>query len=101
MPPQYALLNEQPSPADYTERVVGLVAALEQSSPASPAGEAALCAEGITHVYIGQGQGQVGWGGQSLLSLDALRASPAFTLVYQRDLVSIFAFSRASCGTGA
>jgi hypothetical protein len=68
MPPQYALLNEAPAESGYSQRVVDLVAHLEEHSPASPEGLARLCEWGITHVYIGQGQGKVGAGGGPTLS---------------------------------
>jgi hypothetical protein len=97
MPPQYALANERPDPPDYTRRVVELVHTLKASPPASAAGMAALCAEGITHVYHGQGQGQVGTVAAPLFSPADLDASPHFALVYAADRVRIYAFDRAVC----
>jgi hypothetical protein len=97
MPPQYALLNEAPEPPDYSRRVTELVAALEENSPASAQGLALLCAYGITHVYIGQGQGLVGAGAVQLFAPDDFINSPAFRQVYQQDGVTIFALEEGIC----
>jgi hypothetical protein len=98
MPPQYALIQETPADPDYTRRVVDLVARLETTSPASPEGIAALCEWGITHVYIGQGQGKVGAGARQLFSPDALIASPDFDALYRQDRVHVFALHPQACG---
>ena len=100
MPPQYALLNEVPADAQYTQRIVNLVAYLETTSPVSPEGVQMLCNWGITHVYIGQGQGEVGVGAVQLFSPDVLAASPVFSQVYQQDRVYVFALNPQACGAG-
>ena len=100
MPPQYALLNEAPADAEYTRRVVDLVACLETTSPGSLDGIQLLCDWDITHVYIGQGQGKVGTGVVQLFSPDALATSPVFSKVYQRDRVCILALNPQACGVG-
>jgi len=97
MPPQYALLNERPIDADYTRKVVELVAGLEANSPASPEGMRLLCEQGITHVYIGQRQGTVGFAAPQLFAPDDFAPQPAFDLVYREDRVYVFAFDRATC----
>jgi hypothetical protein len=101
MPPQYALSNEEPSPPDYTARLLEFYGQLRETPPPSPEGLRLICEWGITHVYNGQGQGQVGFGADTLFSVDELRASPYFDQVYRQDRVSIFAFDRASCPTVA
>ena len=98
MPPQYALMNELPAEPTYSQRVVDLVARLETTSPASSEGIRLLCDWGITHVYIGQGQGNVGAGVRQLFSPTALMNSPAFSLVYHLDRVYIFALDPQACG---
>jgi hypothetical protein len=98
MPPQYALVQEAPTDPDYTRRVVDLVARLETTLPASPEGIAALCEWGITHVYVGQGQGKVGAGARQLFSPDALMTSSDFDVVYQQDRVHVFALHPQACG---
>jgi hypothetical protein len=97
LPPQYALANERPDPPDYTERVVALVHTLKATPATTPAGMAALCAEGITHIYNGQDQGGVGVTARPLFTPAELDASPHFTRQYAADRVSIYSFDRAAC----
>ena len=101
MPPQYALVNEVPADANYTQRVVDLVARLEAASPASPEWIQPLCDWGVTHVYVGQGQGKVGAGVVQLFSPAALASSPAFSTVYHQDRVHIFALNPQACQAGS
>ncbi|MGQ9804377.1 MAG: hypothetical protein ACUVSH_11190, partial [Anaerolineae bacterium] len=98
MPPQYALLNEAPAEPLYSLQVVNLVAALESGPPTSPENLRQLCGWPISHVYIGQGQGQVGAGARQLFALAALDEDPAFEQVYHQDRVYIFALNPAVCG---
>jgi hypothetical protein len=98
MPPQYALLTEAPTEPGYSQEIVDLVTTLETNSPASPRGIQALCDWGITHVYIGQGQGEVGPEAVQLYSPTALAGSSAFSQVYRQDRVWIFALDPQSCG---
>jgi hypothetical protein len=85
----------------YSQRVVDLVAYLEEHSPASPEGLAQLCEWGITHVYIGQGQGKIGKvifaEAAQLFSPEVLANSPAFQLLYHQDRVWIFALNPEAC----
>ncbi len=97
MPPQYAMLNEISTPPDYTQRVVDLVAQLEKTSPTSPESLKVLCEWGFTHVYIGQGQGEVGIGVNQLFSPDELVPSPFFNLIYHHDRVHIFELNQQEC----
>lgn len=98
MPPQYALFNEMPADSDYNRRVVDLVAHLEAASPASSASVQLLCDWGITHVYVGQGQGEVGAGAVQLFAPEALEASASYQEVYHQDRVRVFAFDSQVCG---
>lgn len=97
MPPQYALSNEAPTTPDYSARLIRMYDQLQAAPPPSPAGLRLICEWGITHLYHGQGQGQVGFAADTLFSVDELRASPSFRQVYREDRVSIFAFDRAAC----
>jgi hypothetical protein len=63
---------------------------LQQVPASSPEGVRFLQSRGVTHVYIGQGQGKVGNSGEPLLDASALAASPAYRTVYHRDQVWIF-----------
>ena len=51
-----------------------------------------LCGAGITHVYLGQRQGQVGYGAQPLVPSSWLQNDPAFILVHQEDQAQIWEF---------
>lgn len=97
IPPQYAILNEKPSPPEYTRQVVKLLAELETTSPASPQGINLLCAQGITHVYIGQRQGRVGYAAAQLFSPQSLLNSADFDLIYHQDRVWIFKLEPQAC----
>lgn len=97
MPPQYALLNEVPSPPDYSRRVVEFVRGLEQAGPETAEGLRRLCAEGVSHVFVGQREGRVGSGVRQLFSTEGLSASPSFEPLYRRDRVAIFALRPEAC----
>jgi hypothetical protein len=100
LPCQYALLNERPADPEYTQRVVDLVARLETTSLATPEGVQLLCDWGITHVYVGQGQGKVGAGAAQLFSPVPLITSPVLDPVYRQDRVYVFALNPQACGAG-
>jgi len=53
-----------------------------------------LCRAGITHVYLGQRQGQVGYGAQPLVPSSWLQNNPAFLLIHQEDQAQIWEFDR-------
>jgi hypothetical protein len=97
MPPQYALFNERPSDPGYSNQVTALVSLLENQPAASPAGIAALCAQDVTHVYIGQRQGKVGADAHQLFAPQEFLESPSFRPVYHQDRVYIFALDPAAC----
>lgn len=97
MPPQYALMNERPIVSGYSQRVVELVVNLEEHRPGSQDGRKQLCDLGITHIYIGQGQGQVSLNRFQLFAPEDFLSSPYFELVYRQDRVYIFAHSLESC----
>ena len=97
MPPQYALLNERPEQGDYSKRVVGIVNEVAANRVADPQVLQILCAEGVTHVYVGQLQGQVGFGAGQLFSPQELAASDAFRELYHQDRVYVFALEPNVC----
>jgi len=101
IPPQYAVLNEEPSPSDYTQRAVELVAQLEKTSLNSPEGIRLMCLRGLTHVYIGQRQGRVGFDATQLFSPAELSDNAAFDLVYHTDRVYIFQLKPSACHPGS
>ncbi len=97
MPPQYAHLSEEPIVPGYSQALVELVTQLETVSAGSPEGLRTLCDWGFTHVYIGQGQGQVGFWATRLFSEQDLAGSPAFHRVYKQDRVSIYTLDPEAC----
>lgn len=102
IPPQYALLDEVPIQPGYTQQMIALVKALETTSPGSQEGLAAVCSEGISHVYIGQGQGGSVQRAMTrdyppLFSPQDLLESPAYHLLYHLDRVYIFALDPTAC----
>jgi hypothetical protein len=100
MPPQYALLNEEPYQPEYAKIVVDLVAELRRVGVTSSDGVRLLCQQGITHVYIGQGQGRIAVPPpEPMLPLSKLEASPYFAALYRQDKVGVFGFDRSVCAT--
>jgi hypothetical protein len=97
VPPQYALLNEKPDPKDYSQRVVALVNLLEKQPVTQSGSIAQLCQEGVSYIYIGQGQGEIGSGAHQLYSPQDLLASSAFRLEYRQDRVWIFSLNPKAC----
>ncbi len=98
MPPQYALLNEKPYTPEYNQAIVDLVLQLRQVGVTSPEGRQLLCQYGITHVYVGQGQGQIALPPpEPMLPIAELEASPHFSLLYRQDKVGVFAFNTQEC----
>jgi hypothetical protein len=98
MPPQYALLNEEPSQPDYPQRMTNLVMQLRQVGVTSPQGMRLLCQHGVTHVYVGQGQGRIALPPpRPMLSMGELESSPHFDVLYRQDKVGVFAFDTQVC----
>lgn len=96
LPPLYALI-ESPSEPGYVERAVGLVLGLQTTPVTTPNGQQVLCENGITHLYVGQGQGLVGNPGEALISAADVAVNPAFQKLYHQDRVWVFAFDRGVC----
>ena len=107
IPPQYALLAEQPNKPGYGDAVSQLIRELTTVSATTAEGHAAICdfPRPITHVYLGQQQGLVDKAlphptQKSMLVPDQLLQDPAFRLVYHEDQVMIFEFDRSVCTAG-
>jgi hypothetical protein len=98
MPPQYALYNEVETIPGYHQSLVRLVDTLDGYGPTTEVGVDALCRFGVTHVYIGQGQGQVALHELTpFLVPSDLLASPDFDLLYHQDRVWIFGVKDDAC----
>jgi len=87
LPPQYALANEKPQKSDYSNLVVNLTHTLENSSISSKETLELFCEWGITHIYIGQNQGQIGLGAKPLFRPKDI---PNEWIIYNQDRVFIF-----------
>lgn len=82
--------SEQGPRTDYLEWTNALTTALKGHDLEEPLVLEILKERGITHVYVGQRQGQVGNPGLPLLRPGQLSGSPFFRLVYHQDRVWIF-----------
>jgi hypothetical protein len=74
-----------------------LVKLLESQPLTDPAVVGALCGQGVTHVYVGQRQGNVGAGVRQLYPPQELLESPVYKVMYHQDRVYIFALDPAAC----
>ena len=83
--------TETATDPNYAERVRRDFLYIRQVSPTLREGVRFLISRGVTHAYIGQGNGMVGNPGQPLLDGQALLDIPAYRLEYDRDGVRVFA----------
>ena len=92
LPPLTYASERGPRP-DYREWVNSLTAEILQAGIADPKVLDKLARRNVTHVYIGQQQGQVNYSGPRLTAI-ALRDSPKFKEIYHQDRVWIFEIAR-------
>jgi hypothetical protein len=98
MPPQYAMFNEAEADPGYGKALVQLVADLGEHTPTTPEGLKQICAAGVTHVYVGQGQGKIAQEPlQPFLNPADLVSSPYFELLYHQDRVWVFSLRGDAC----
>jgi hypothetical protein len=69
-----------------------LVADIRASSGDQAALRSILCRFGISHIFLGQKRGVVGYGAHELIPEDWLSENPDFTLVYQKDKAQVWSF---------
>ena len=81
--------TERGAEPDYVMQVNGLTRALEGADLGAPDTVRMLCERGFTHVYIGQRQGRVNYGGPNVLSLEQMLGSSSYNLVYQEDKAAV------------
>ena len=79
---------------DYVQWINALTTEIQNKGIAHPDVLALLRERGVTHVYIGQRQGRVNYGGPYVLEPGQLLASPNFRLVYHQDRVWVFEVQR-------
>lgn len=82
---------------DSAQQVVALAAAVQSPGITDPAVLALLRERGVTHVYLGQRQGQVN-NSQASLSPELLTKSAQFRVIYHQDRVWIFEWCGAPAG---
>ena len=56
-----------------------------------------LCREGITHIFLGERRGAVGYAIQELIPESWLRGSPHFTLLFHQGKAQVWRFKRTGC----
>jgi hypothetical protein len=80
---------------------VDLVAGLRETPLSTAVGLRKACDEGVTHVYVGQGDGRVGMPPpEPLFTAEEMEASPAFEALYHQDGAWVFALFDAACQAG-
>jgi hypothetical protein len=89
LPPLLYASEAGPTP-DYRVWINALSRAIQQKGLEDPSVLAMLKERGVTHVYLGQQQGTVGYNGPMTLQPAQLAASPRFKAVYHEDRVWMF-----------
>lgn len=89
VPPLNYSSERGPAP-DYEQRVNELSHLVREAGPTNEAVVTMLQGEGVTHVYIGQRQGQVNYTGPAAIDPNELLNSPYYRLRYHQDRVWIF-----------
>jgi hypothetical protein len=89
VPPLNYGIEQGPGP-ESRKWVNALTQQLQDASMDDPATLALLQQRGITHVYVGQQQGRVNYGGPDVLDPEALLRSAPFRLLYHQDRVWVF-----------
>ncbi len=85
--------TEQGLDPEYRESVRELSTLSRNLGMDNPATLALLREHGVTHVYIGQQQGRVNYGGPHVLDPELLKRSDQYQLVYHQDRVWVFALN--------
>jgi hypothetical protein len=98
VPPMYAAFGERESVPGSQQRLMEMGKALAAHPAPDPAGVAALCRAGVTHVYIGQRKGMIGRSARNVdFDPQALAASPDFQTLYHSENVWVFALTPGAC----
>jgi hypothetical protein len=97
MPP-LTYVSETPLSPGYPQQVRDLMTQLQAADLATAEGLALLEQNGITYIYIGQGEGRVGNPGAPLLSAETLLSTPYYEPVYHEDQIWIFKLRAGEVG---
>ncbi|MFP4082750.1 MAG: DUF6541 family protein [Candidatus Aminicenantes bacterium] len=105
--PYYTLRANTVPPVVYTletvkpevdNRSFTRIASLIETSRGDPARlRSILCQEGVTHVYLGEKRGRVGYGAEPLVLEKWLEEISDFTLIYQNSRAQVWHFDRSLC----
>lgn len=100
IPPQYALLNEQPNSIDGKNELIALTSGIEASDGIMEAHRDHMCNLGITHIYNGQRGGKIGSQAAQLFSPnDPNLEDLGFTIRYLNDKVRVYQLDLDYCST--
>lgn len=89
LPPLNYASEQGPRP-DYREWINALPFEIQTKGITNPEVVGLLHERGITHIYIGQRQGQVNAPNPAMLQVDQLLSSPDFRPIYHQDRVWVF-----------
>jgi hypothetical protein len=96
--PPILLFSEQLSPHSPTRpEIVQLERSIRASQGDPDLFTAILCESGITHIFLGQKQGQVGFGDTQLIHQAWLHPVPAFSLLYQAGNAQVWQMAPTIC----
>ena len=88
-PPYTYDLEQEPRPG-YREWIKSLLEQFQEAGLDDSATLTMLKERGITHVYVGQQQGRVNYGGPHVLDPEELLRSARYQIVYHQDRVWVF-----------
>jgi hypothetical protein len=96
MPPaKYSM--EQINPGIKKDSFARIVRDVQNSHGEPDKLAAVLCREGITHIYLGERRGTVGYDIQELIPEPWLHGSPHCTLLFRRGKAQVWHFDRKGC----
>lgn len=96
LPPILYIL-EHTSPAADRNRLKQFAYDLRESQGEEAVLREVLCQERITHVFLGERRGTVGYGAQALVPEAWLRDNPDFSLLYSKGKAQVWRFDRSRC----
>lgn len=96
--PPASYFTEQNSEPGFIQRVANFDAEVLASKGEPSILTPILCQEGVTHVYLGERRGTVGFGANALVPEGWLVSNPAFSLLFQEGAAQVWSFDRGVCG---
>lgn len=96
LPPILYIL-EQTSHAADRNRLRQIAHDLRESNGEEPVLREILCRDGVTHVFLGEKRGSVGYGAKALVPEAWLRDNNDFSLLFQKGKAQVWRFDRSRC----